>query len=60
MDSVSVTATREIMWGIPHSFKVLMYVLLFVSLGLFAKGVYDKLKFVVGKNKGISYVQGGT
>ena len=49
MDSVSVTATREIMWGIPHSFKVLMYVLLFVSLGLFAKGVYDKLKFVKSK-----------
>ena len=53
MDSVSVNATREIMWGVPYSFKVLMYVLLVVSLGLFAKGVYDKLKFVAGKDKGI-------
>ena len=44
-------ATREIMWSIPQSFKVIMYLLLFVSLGVFVKGVIEKLKFVTGGKK---------
>ena len=39
------------MWSIPQSFKVVMYLLLFVSLGVFVKGVIEKLKFVAGDKK---------
>ncbi|EQC48313.1 cysteine-rich domain protein [Bacteriovorax sp. BSW11_IV] len=37
---------REIMMNIPPSFKVAMYVLLFASLGVMVKGLYDKLLFI--------------
>ena len=49
MENTLDLATREIMWNVPYSFKVIMYVLLFVSLGIFAKGVKEKLQFVVGR-----------
>ncbi len=42
----AVTATREIFWHIPTSFKVVMYVVMFGALGIFIKGVYDKYKYV--------------
>ena len=41
-------ATREIMWAIPQSFKIIMYLLLFVSLGVFIKGILEKLRFITG------------
>ncbi|MCB9094442.1 MAG: 4Fe-4S dicluster domain-containing protein [Halobacteriovoraceae bacterium] len=39
-------ATREIMWNIPGSFKVIMYGLFFIALGIFCNGVYQKFQFV--------------
>jgi Fe-S oxidoreductase/nitrate reductase gamma subunit len=50
-ESVSL-ATREIMWNIPASFKVAMYVMLVVAVGVFIKGFYDKLSFV-SQGKGL-------
>lgn len=50
MDTVTL-ATREIMWNIPASFKVVMYGMFFVSLIIFAKGFYDKALFVAGGSK---------
>lgn len=44
-DNLSL-ATREIMWNIPSSFKVAMYVLMFISLGIMIKGLRDKANFV--------------
>ncbi len=41
-----VLATREIFWQIPTSFKVLMYVLMFISLGVMVKGILDKFNYV--------------
>jgi Fe-S oxidoreductase/nitrate reductase gamma subunit len=40
------TATREVMWQIPFSFKVAMYVFMFVGLGIMAKGIITKYQFV--------------
>jgi Fe-S oxidoreductase/nitrate reductase gamma subunit len=45
-------ASREIMWMIPFSYKVIMYGLLFVAGIIFLKGFYEKLQFVSG-SKGI-------
>ncbi len=39
-------ATREIMWNIPSSFKILMYVLFFASLAYMIKGFHGKLMFI--------------
>lgn len=39
-------ATREIMWQIPTSFKVIMYVLMVASLVIMAKGLFDKYKWI--------------
>ena len=49
MESSIDLATREIMWNIPLSFKILMYVFLFASLAVLAKGLYDKYLFVTNK-----------
>lgn len=49
MESTIDLAAREVMWNIPLSFKVLMYVFLFVSLGFLAKGLYEKYLFVTDK-----------
>jgi len=40
------TATREVLWQIPTSFKIAMYVLMFVAFGIFMKGAIEKYKFV--------------
>ena len=40
------TATREVLWQIPTSYKIAMYVLMFVAFGIFIKGVITKYKFV--------------
>lgn len=39
-------ATREIMWNIPHSFKLLMYALFVISGSIFIRGFYQKILFV--------------
>lgn len=41
-------ASREIMWMIPSSFKVTMYIMLAIAGVIFIKGFYDKLSFVSG------------
>ena len=41
-------ATREIMWNIPASYKVAMYVLFALSLLILAKGIHQKLVFITG------------
>ena len=41
-------ASREIMWMIPYSFKVAMYVMFFISTAVMFYGIYLKLKFVSG------------
>jgi Fe-S oxidoreductase len=40
-------ATREIMWQIPFSYKVMMYVFMFLAIGIMVKGLWDKYKWVV-------------
>lgn len=42
----AVNATREIFWQIPFSFKVAMYALMFVAIGIMIKGIYDKYKWI--------------
>jgi Fe-S oxidoreductase/nitrate reductase gamma subunit len=44
----AVNATREVMWNIPYSFKVCMYVMLLISFAIFIKGMLEKLEFVSG------------
>ncbi|MGZ3789636.1 MAG: heterodisulfide reductase-related iron-sulfur binding cluster [Bacteriovorax sp.] len=46
MGDVATLATREVMWNIPHAFKLLMYVLFFISTAVMIKGVYEKVQFV--------------
>lgn len=43
-------ATREIFWQIPFSFKIIMYVLFFTSVGIMAQGVFKKYKYVTQGN----------
>lgn len=45
---MEVTAAREIMWNIPQEFKLLMYLLLIVSMGIMIKGLHQKYIFVTG------------
>jgi len=40
-------ATREIMWQVPFAYKVAMYVFMFIAIGVMAKGLFDKYKWVV-------------
>jgi len=42
----AVNATREVFWQIPTSFKIAMYVIMFIALGVFIKGLIDKYKYV--------------
>jgi len=44
-------ASRIIMWNIPSSFKVAMYLLFALSLVILFKGLWTKLKFVAGDKK---------
>ncbi|MDC0253944.1 heterodisulfide reductase-related iron-sulfur binding cluster [Bacteriovoracales bacterium] len=57
MSSVSSSASREIMWNIPQSFKILMYSLLVISTIVLLQGLYKKLLFVTG-GKGIKSIKG--
>ena len=43
---MDANATREIMWSIPSSFKVIMYVLFALSTIAMLKGLHNKLLFV--------------
>lgn len=45
-------ATREVMWNIPFSFKIALYVCFFTSLYFFFKGMYSKVQFVT-KGEGL-------
>lgn len=42
--------TREIMWQIPFSFKVIMYVLMFASVGVMIWGLAKQIKWASGGN----------
>jgi hypothetical protein len=57
MGDVVTLATREIMWNIPQSFKIIMYSMLVVSLGVFLKGMYEKFMFVT-KGQGVKGLNG--
>lgn len=46
-------AAREIMWNIPSSFKIAMYVLFILSVAIFLKGVYGKFLFITN-GKGLA------
>ncbi|MBH47137.1 MAG: hypothetical protein CME71_03100, partial [Halobacteriovorax sp.] len=46
-------ATREVMWNIPFSFKVAMYVMLIAAFAVFAKGMWQKALFIT-KGTGLS------
>ena len=50
-------ATREVMWNIPFSFKVAMYVLLVAAFAIFAKGMWGKILFITN-GKGLSALKG--
>ncbi|MDD4973376.1 MAG: heterodisulfide reductase-related iron-sulfur binding cluster [Bacteriovorax sp.] len=52
MGDVTTLATREILWNIPHIFKILMYLLFFTSLAIMLKGIYGKILFIT-KGEGI-------
>jgi Fe-S oxidoreductase len=39
-------ATREVMWNIPTSYKVAMYVMLVIAFAIFVKGLIDKYKYL--------------
>lgn len=45
---METVATREIMWNIPFSFKIIMYVLMVISLYIMVKGIREKLAFAAG------------
>ena len=40
------TATREILWNIPFSFKITMYGLFVLSLAVLARGLFQKYQYV--------------
>lgn len=48
MNEAAVLATREVMWNIPTSFKIIMYLMLVVSLVMMVMGLNKKLKFATG------------
>lgn len=52
MEPMVSQASREIMWMIPNSFKITMYLMLAVATVIFVKGFYDKISFVAS-DKGI-------
>ncbi len=52
MGDVATLATREVMWNIPHAFKLLMYILFFTSTGIMLKGLFNKIQFVT-KGEGV-------
>lgn len=51
-------ATREILWNIPFSFKVTMYLMFIISLGILIKGLFDKYQYVTD-GKGLKSILPG-
>jgi len=49
-------ATREIMWNIPYSFKIAMYLLFVISLVVMFYGLREKYRFITygGKQNGLN------
>ncbi len=56
MENVATLATREVLWNIPHSFKLLMYLLFLLSSGIMLKGLYAKILFIT-KGEGLAGLQ---
>ena len=57
MNELGKAASREIMWNIPSSFKILMYALLVISFLVLIQGLYKKLLFVTN-GKGLKNIKG--
>ena len=57
MGDVATLATREVMWNIPYSFKIIMYASLMVSLGFLVAGFYQKIKFIT-RGGGVQKLEG--
>ena len=55
----SVIATREVMWLIPTSFKITMYVLMIAAFGIMGWGIFQKFKFVTKNNSAKSLFANG-
>ena len=53
MGDAMTLATREVLWNIPHEFKILMYALFFLSSAVMLKGIYNKILFVT-KGEGLA------
>ncbi len=45
-------ASREILWNIPASYKIAMYIMLALSLAIFIKGFYAKYRYIT-ENKSL-------
>jgi Fe-S oxidoreductase/nitrate reductase gamma subunit len=43
-------ASREVFWLIPFSFKVMMYVFMFIAFGVLGYGIFKKYSFVTNGN----------
>lgn len=56
MGDATALITREVMWNIPQIFKYIMYISLFISMGLFLKGMNDKILFVT-KGQGLKGIK---
>ena len=57
MEEAVTLATREIMWNIPFSFKVIMYVMFVTAMFFLVKGTYAKLQLVT-KSQGLKSLKG--
>ena len=53
MGDAMTLATREVLWNIPHEFKILMYALFILSSAIMLKGIYNKIIFVT-KGEGLT------
>ena len=56
MGEIATLATREVMWNIPHAFKLLMYILFLTSTAVMLSGFYKKIQFIT-KGTGIAALQ---
>lgn len=57
MGDVATLASREILWNIPASFKIIMYLSFVVSMGILARGLYQKVLFAT-KGEGLAGIKG--
>jgi len=53
-----VEATREVMWLIPTWLKLSMYIMFFISMGIFSYGLYLKSRLVVSGSGGLASLKG--